>query len=472
MKRLILVLLVSLIVFESDSQGYKYKFKVNGIKDTTVNLANYFGSKLYYADTATVNKSGEFVFEGDKPLPGGKYAVVIPGPTFFEILIDEPQFEIHTDTSDFVGSMKIKNSENNVIYYDYIRFINQKKKEVEKLNQDLVLFAQDTLKSAEISKAIVKVNKDVNAEQKRLIQEHSDLLVGKMMKVNIPVEVPEAPKDEQGNVIDELWQYKYYKKHFFDHCDLSDNAMARLPEFDRKVDEFFKKVVISVPDSAIKEVDQLINRVPKDGELFKYLVSWTTVFFEKNKVMCMDAGFVHMVENYYMNDLAHWVDSASLSKITERAMKMKPTICNVKAPYMNLHDTTGTRFYNLYELDADFTVVYIWDPDCGHWKKSNPLMVDFYDEYKDKGVKVYAVGNPFETAKWKKYLREHPNFGKLINVSDSPEHPSAFRTFYDVHTTPKLFLLDKDKKIIAKQIEVEQLGEIIDHHLDQIKELN
>ena len=369
--------------------------------------------------------------------------------------------------------MKIKNSENNSIYYDYIKFINEKKTEVEKLNQDLVIFSKDTVKSAEISRAIVGVNKAVNNEQKRVIEEHSDLLVGKMMKVNIPIEVPEAPTDSEGNVIDELWQYKYYKKHFFDNCDLQDDAMARLPEFDRKVDEFFNKVVISVPDSAINEADKLINQLPSmEGELFKYLVSWITVFFEKNKIMCMDAGFVHMVEKYYMKDLVHWVDSTNMVKITERALKMKPTICNVRAPFMNLHDTTGTKFYNLYELNADFTVVYIWDPDCGHCKKANPAMVEFFKDYKDKGVKVYAVGNPFETAKWKEYLKDHPDFGELLNVSDSPEHPSAFRTFYDVHTTPRIYLLDKDKKIIAKQVEVEQLGEIIDHHLNQMRELN
>ena len=84
----------------------------------------------------------------------------------------------------------------------------------------------------------------------------------------------------------------------------------------------------------------------------------------------------------------------------------------------------------------------------------------------------YSVGNPFETAKWKEYIKDHPNFAKLLNVSDSPEYPSAFRTFYDVHTTPRIFVLDKDKKIIAKQIEIEQLGDIIDHHLDQMNAVN
>ena len=204
----------------------------------------------------------------------------------------------------------------------------------------------------------------------------------------------------------------------------------------------------------------------------KYSVNWLTVFFEKNKIMCMDAGFVHMIEEYYMKDMAFWVDSASLSKVTERAIRMKPTICNARAPFMALQDTTGQKTYDLYEIKADFTVVYIWDPDCGHCKKTNPLLAEFYENYKSKGVEVFSVGNPFETEKWIKYLKDNPDFAKMINVSDSPEKPSGFRTYYDVHTTPKILVLDKEKKIIAKQIEIEQLGEIIDHQLKMQEEIN
>ena len=457
---------------QAHSQGYSYKFKVNGVQDSTIYLANYFGSKLFYADTAKADKNGRFVFEGKEKLPRGKYAVVTPGPMWFEILIEESEFEITTDTTDWVKFMKIKNSPNNQIYYDYVKFISSKRAEMDGLNTELVEFASDSAKSKSISERILAINKEVSEGQKRVVEDNKHLLVGKMMKVNVPIEVPEAPTDENGNVTDELFQYLYYKEHFFDNCDLSDPAMGRLPDFDRKMDEFFKKVVVQTPDSAIHEADKLLNKVGTEGEFFKYTCNWLTVFFEKNKIMCMDAGFVHMVEEYYMKDLAFWVDSTSLSKVTERAMMMKPTICNAKAPYMKLQDSTGTKSYNLYDIDADFTIVYIWDPDCGHCKKTNPLLAEFYQNYKDKGIEVYSVGNPFETEKWIQYLKDNPEFAKMTNVSDSPERPSSFRTFYDVHTTPKLFILDKDKKIIAKQIEIEQLGEIIDHQLKMQEQIN
>ncbi len=465
MRKILLALFTICLTAQGFSQDYEYKFKVNGVANDTIYLANYFGSKLFYADTAVADANGKFKFTG-KDIENGKYAVVCPGPSWFEILIEESSFEIQTDTADWVKFIKIKNSVNNQVYYDYVNFISNKRKEMEGVNAELAKFAQDTAKSKELSQKILLINEEVQVEQKKIVKTHGNLLVGKMMNINIAIDVPDAPKDENGNVTDEYFQYNYYKKHFFDNCDLTENALGRLPDFDRKMEEFFNKVVVQVPDSAIKESDKLINRIPdKKGELFKYAINWLTVYFEKNKIMCMDAGFVHMIEKYYMSDMAFWVDSAALSKVTERALLMKPTICGAKAPALRLQDTTGVKTYDLDSIPAIYTVIYIWDPDCGHCKKSNPLMAEFYENYKSKGVEVFSVGNPFETEKWIEYLKENPDFAKMINVSDSPAKPSSFRSFYDVHTTPRLLVLDKDKKIIAKQIEVEQLGEIIDHHL-------
>jgi thiol-disulfide isomerase/thioredoxin len=120
-------------------------------------------------------------------------------------------------------------------------------------------------------------------------------------------------------------------------------------------------------------------------------------------------------------------------------------------------------------VDADYTVIYIWDPDCGHCKKENPKVVEFNERFLDKGVKVFAVGNPYENEEWIEYLREHPEMGNLINVSDSPKHPDYFRTYYDVHSTPVTLLLDKDKKIIAKKVGIEQLEQILEREMEKNK---
>ena len=50
---------------------------------------------------------------------------------------------------------------------------------------------------------------------------------------------------------------------------------------------------------------------------------------------------------------------------------------------------------------------------------------------------------------------------KLLSARITNLQSLNFRTTFDVYATPKLFLLDADKRVIAKQIGAEQLAEIL-----------
>ena len=143
-------------------------------------------------------------------------------------------------------------------------------------------------------------------------------------------------------------------------------------------------------------------------------------------------------------------------------------VIGAQPPNLILKDTTDTKWFDFYSLKSDYTIVYFWDPECGHCKKTTPVLLDLYHNMKDKGVVVYAVGTELENDDWKKYIIEHQL--DFINVSDTPEHPDYFRTIYDIYSTPRIFILDKDKKIIAKQLSVEQIEEFINFEIKKNKE--
>ena len=107
-----------------------------------------------------------------------------------------------------------------------------------------------------------------------------------------------------------------------------------------------------------------------------------------------------------------------------------------------------------------------------------PKLERIYDEWKPRGLEIFAIGNDFEPEPWQEYIREK-ELTKWVNVSDNPlinAQDSAtaliyggvtnleslnFRTTFDVYATPKMFLLDQDKNILAKQVGAVQLAEIL-----------
>jgi predicted nucleotidyltransferase len=57
-----------------------------------------------------------------------------------------------------------------------------------------------------------------------------------------------------------------------------------------------------------------------------------------------------------------------------------------------------------------------------------------------------------EDEKWKKFINEHHLGEGWIHVHD-PKHTSNFRAFYDVYSTPTVYLLDDKKRIAGKRID-------------------
>jgi thiol-disulfide isomerase/thioredoxin len=462
-----LLILASILLTSSlfsQENGYEIKIKVEGINNgDTVYLANYFGKKLYYADTA-YSVNDEILFTGDS-LKGGKYAVVLPGVKYFEVVVAEDQIDMQTTEDNFIGDMVVNQSNENKVFYDYIHFLRDQRLKIQPYEDQLKDFKGSDEEKEVLIEQLRAINQEVEDEQARIVEEHSDLLVSKYIYMSMPVKIPPAPTDAEGNVTDSTFQRYYYVTHFFDHFDFNDDRIVRDPIFENKTDEFFKKVVYPLPDSINVQVYRVVEKTKRNDDIFKFIVHYAASMFEREKVMGMDAVFVYTVENYYMTGEAYWADSATVATMTERAMKLKPTLIGQRAPYLNLYDTTETKRVSLYNIPADYTILYFWDSGCGHCKKTTPVLLELYHNYKGKGVEVYAVGTELENDDWKKYIRE--NNIDFINVSDTPEQPDYFRTIYDIFSTPRIFILDKDKKIIAKQLSVEQIEEFLDFQMEK-----
>ena len=69
------------------------------------------------------------------------------------------------------------------------------------------------------------------------------------------------------------------------------------------------------------------------------------------------------------------LDSTQLYRITDRASRFKDTLIE-NAPRIVLPDTSN-KMQDLYRLDADFTLLYFWDPTCGHCKKVTPKLKSY-----------------------------------------------------------------------------------------------
>ncbi len=448
-------------VFASDA-AYKIEVKINKFKGDVCYLGYPYGDKKYLADTAKINDQGVFVFEGTKPLEGGLYFIYSPDNLYFDLVVAESKFSIETDTLDFIQHMKTEGTTENKVFFDFQKFMRDKQKVAGELSEKLKS-TNDEPEKENLNTQLKELDTEVKSYRNGIFEEFPKTFTAKFIKSTIAIEVPESPKDETGKELDANFAYKYYKKHFFDNIDFSDSRMLRTPNFYGKIEEYMEKLTVKQPDSIIESAHTIIEKARANNEVFRYCVVNLTYKYETSNIMGMDAVFVDLSENYYLSGQAFWADSTLMAKITDRVDRLKPNLIGKQAPKMFLVDTL-MRPVSLYSIQSDYIVLYFFDPDCGHCKKKTPVLKELYDtKLKDMGVAVVATDIKKEVDKWKKYIKEQDL--NWINLSD-PEIRSNFRYEYNIETTPQIYILDSNKKIIAKKLDVEQIEEFIKKQIE------
>jgi peroxiredoxin len=141
-----------------------------------------------------------------------------------------------------------------------------------------------------------------------------------------------------------------------------------------------------------------------------------------------------------------------------------------KAANLVMADTSG-KTKALYDVQAPYTIVCFWDPTCGHCQTEVPKLDTLYKtKWKAKGVKMVGVMTEGGMEKWKEFIVKyqlkdwlHIHQNESMKTAERNSGRPGFRQLYDVYQTPTLYLLDKDKKILAKKLNYEQLDEFLGH---------
>ena len=118
----------------------------------------------------------------------------------------------------------------------------------------------------------------------------------------------------------------------------------------------------------------------------------------------------------------------------------------------------------MYDIKNKYTILFIFDPDCGHCREETPKLVEFYIKSKAKyNFEVFAVAADSNMVKMRDFIKEFKTPWITVNGPRTylKEHYSKL---YHSETTPTIYILDDKKKIIAKKLPVKQLEDFLSKH--------
>ncbi len=441
-------------------KGYRINIQVEGLNDSLILLANYNGDKQFVTDTAFKVKGPGYSFTGGKTLPEGMYFVAGANKAkLFDFIVSGKQeFTLTATKEKLPASLGSKNSPENQLFFDYIKFLSDKQKQQAELVELKKKAAPGSDSSKMADGRIALLNKEVQDYISDIINSNPGSFIALFLKSMKEPEIPPTPVLANGRP-DSTFNYRYFKAHFWDNINLSDDRLVRTPFLHSKVEQYLTKLTPPTPDSLIVAIDKLFRMAGNNQETFKYLMWYLTVKYESSEIMGYDAIFVHLVDTYYADPKMSWMNATVKENLIKRAIVLRPLLIGQPAPQMILYDTLQ-KPVSLHKVNAEYTLIYFWDPDCSHCKKETPLLRDFYEKNRFQyDLEVYAVCMDTSWKEMKNYILK--NQTKWINVNGFYSMTSDFREVYDVHSSPVMYLLDRNKIIIAKRVLTEQMMGIL-----------
>lgn len=470
MKRFTFLLFLLSSLAATGQTGYDIKVTFKPFKNQYIYLGHYFGKTYPIIDSAKLDNNSVAVFKGNKKLPGGIYLVGYPNKAgFFEILVDkQQQFSIKADTATLSKGAQFENSPDNVLFVNYQQYMSEKGKKIAALQQQLKTAAGKT-DSTKITDELANEDKAVTTYREDIIKKNPAAMLSTLLVTMREPELTGALKNP-ANKEDSVLAYNFYKSHYWDGVNFWDGRLAYTPFFEDKIDKYFSQLVVPNPDSVIKEIDWMLGYASINEEMNRFLLIKFVNRYLNQKYMWEDAVFVHLFEKYFSQKTYSWLNETGKKTITDRAYSLMANILGTPASDVELPDPNGTPV-SLYALQAEFTIVAFWDPTCGHCKEVLPKLDSFYRaKWKADGLKMYAVAKETDGTKkdWLNFISDnklqewsHVYYSKEADKSRTDNGIPGYSQLYDVQSFPTLYLLDKEKRIIAKKLTYQQLDEIV-----------
>ena len=261
---------------------------------------------------------------------------------------------------------------------------------------------------------------------------------------NIPVQL-----NNQTNPV----YLQYIKDHFWDNFDFNEEGLLRTKIFSTKASFFFERLTNPSPAGFIESVDIIAQKSKVNPAMMQNTLRWLVTAFENPKNKGADAVFVHVFDNYFTTPEENGIDVAVFSRVEQKANYYRPTLIGNLAPNITLLDENDQP-QSLHDFKAKYTMLYFFSPLCDKCRTATPKVVELFKRFEVKGLKGFAVCTDDKKEYWKTYVKENKLPWTCVMDTDDD---LTVETKYAPNSLPNVFILDKDKKILANRIEFEEL---------------
>ncbi len=433
------------------SEKYNIRYVLHDTQDTMAWLCKLYGGEVIAVDSCRM-RGDTAIFKGEQLLEHGVYKIVFNDTLFTDIVFTGEVIDLESTFPYIIQKMQVHRSEENRILFDY---------------WDFYFRIQDTLDEV-ISRGreIYYANQGKPSKELDKLEQRSDSLEKRKQDyvIKLKQDYPDkfAPKliwafqkpDYRFYLLHGGQPYPseeaYYRAHFFDRLDFRDARFIYTEVLFVMINDYMRTFGQTPSTEVyISLTDTVLRHAKANPQVYQYCIE---LFIKNFEAGIWEQVFVHLVENHYLKSP---LANPTLQKVySQRIQAIRNTSIGSKVP--NLCGTTpgGKRSCLMNELGTR-TLLVFWSPGCDHCEAILPDLVKVSNEYKEKGLNIYA----FAIADTRDTLQKGiDQFGlNFTNISDYKGFVSEVIDQFNITVTPVMLLLDEKGIITDKPMNIPTL---------------
>jgi len=358
-----------------------------------------------------------------------------------EFIYNKEEIDFTFNPENPAESIFFNQSEENSLYQDYYKTVRASQKAIDSV-QGLYFNAKDPEESKRLEGVYESALNDLETQQNSFEDRAEGMLAHHIIRASRQYNPP-VPVGEPQVYINDI------KAHFFDSMDVNDSVLAHSSFITDRMRDY----VLYLNQSDTQEASNILQKEAVDkavawaGDQYVLLEKFEESLIQEYLHMQNTPMVQYVMDEYYSQLPKEVQDLKFMSKI---AASMKTAI-GVRAPDFSWEDEGKDR--HLYGLvGTDYYIVLFFSSGCPHCQMEVPEFHKFISGIEN--IKVVTVGLEDEVNSWESMTVNYPEF---INVMDLEKWSSPKVKAYGVQAIPSYFVLDSDKRILAKPEDFDEL---------------
>jgi peroxiredoxin len=448
----ILSVVFILLSFSSFSQTrYSLTGTIRGLDQKRVRLSAYYGEKTSLIDSATSDASGKFTFVLKPNTATGLYKVSWGKDKFVDLVVNRENIEFVTVDEEPGDSMKVLSSDENRLLFWYLRVDQKNQEKLQVLMPVVDYYPKDDGFYQEVTKQFDAIQKKQEKTLDSIIRLYPGSYAVRIFKLQRAPYLSSALSKDQ--------RMDYLKAHFFDNADFNDTMLLRSNIWPNKSVSYLglygnnRLTQKQLETEFIKAVTVMLSAASVNPDVYKFLLDYLISGFDKYH---FDGVITYMADHF--QDPFSCEDQAKKTALQKKLDTFKKIAIGKTAPEIEVPDAKG-KMIRLSDIRSEYTLVIFWSSECGHCIEMMPKVRDIYEKQKGKRYEILAVSLDTSRTEWTTFIAEEKL--KWLNACELKGFDSKSADLYNIYATPTMFLLDREKKIIAKPISYRELDQAL-----------